>query len=116
LHVTILVPRNLRWLLDFWKIYASLALSGSRDCVVGIATRYELDGPGIESLWGRDFPRPSRPVLGTTQLPIRWVPGLSRGKAAGPWGLPPTASSAEVKESVELYLSSASGPSWPVIG
>jgi hypothetical protein len=30
--------------------------------VVGIATRYELDGPGIEIRWGRDFPyRPDRP-------------------------------------------------------
>jgi hypothetical protein len=25
---------------------------------VGIATDYGLDGPGIESRWGRDFPRP----------------------------------------------------------
>jgi hypothetical protein len=23
-----------------------------------------LDGPGIESMWGRDFPHPSRPTLG----------------------------------------------------
>jgi len=29
--------------------------SGS-GCSVGIATDYELDGPGIESQWGRDFP------------------------------------------------------------
>jgi len=28
---------------------------------------------------GRDIPHPHRPVLGTTQPPIRWVPGLSRG-------------------------------------
>jgi hypothetical protein len=47
--------------------------------VVGIATRYGLDGPGIESQWGRDFPQPSRPVLGPTQPPIQWVPGHSRG-------------------------------------
>ena len=26
-----------------------------RDSVVGIATRYELDGPGIESRWGARF-------------------------------------------------------------
>ena len=26
-----------------------------RDSSVGIATRYGLDGPGIESRWGRDF-------------------------------------------------------------
>ena len=27
----------------------------SRDRVVGIATRYGLDGPGVEFWWGRDF-------------------------------------------------------------
>jgi hypothetical protein len=30
-----------------------------RDSAVGIATRYGLDGPGIESRWGRDFSHPS---------------------------------------------------------
>jgi hypothetical protein len=48
--------------------------------IVGIATGYGLDGPGIESRWDRDFPRLSRPFLGLTQPPIEWVPGLSRGK------------------------------------
>jgi len=28
------------------------------------ATRYELDGPGIESWWGRHFPHPFRTALG----------------------------------------------------
>jgi len=57
-----------------------------QDSSVGIATRYGLDGPGIESRWGRDFPRPSRPALGPTQPPIQWVPGLfPEGKAAGAW-------------------------------
>jgi len=46
--------------------------------VVGIATGYGLDGPGIESRWGRDFPQLSRPGLGLTQPPVQWVPGLSR--------------------------------------
>ena len=54
-----------------------------RDSVVGIATRYGLDGPGIESRWGRDFPHPSRSALGPTQPPVngyRVFPGV---KAAG---------------------------------
>ena len=46
---------------------------------VGIATAYGLDGPGIESRWGRDFPHPPRPALRLTQAPVQWVPGLSRG-------------------------------------
>jgi hypothetical protein len=58
-----------------------------RDNVVGIATRYGLDGPGIESRRGRDFPQPSKPALGPIQCSVKWVPGLfPGGKAAGAWG------------------------------
>jgi hypothetical protein len=53
-----------------------------RDTVVGIATRYELDGPG----WWRDFLDSSRPAPRPTQPPVQWVPGLfSLCKAAGAW-------------------------------
>ena len=50
-----------------------------RDSSVGIATRYGMEGAGIESRWGRDFPHQSRPALGPTQSPIQWVPGLFPG-------------------------------------
>jgi hypothetical protein len=51
-------------------------LGVGRDNSVGIATRYGLDGPGIES----------RPALGPTQRLLQRVPSLSRGgEAAGVW-------------------------------
>jgi hypothetical protein len=52
-----------------------------QDSSVGIATRYGLDGPGIEFGWERDFPHPSRTAVGPTQPPSRWVPSLYRGQS-----------------------------------
>jgi hypothetical protein len=37
--------------------------AGGGGISVGVATSYGLDGPGIESRWGRDFPHPSTPPL-----------------------------------------------------
>ena len=48
---------------------------------IGIATGYGLDGPEIESRWGRDFPHPSRRPCGPPWLPYnryRVVPGVQR--------------------------------------
>jgi hypothetical protein len=78
-------------LINYLYILYRLNLPEGRDSSVGIATRYGLDGPGIESRWGRDFPHPSRQALGPTQPPTQWVPGLFPGdKAAGAWSSPPT--------------------------
>jgi hypothetical protein len=102
------VRQNTEWWLDCVV---------DRDCSFGIATRYWLDGPGIESRWGRDFLHPSRPSMGPTQPPIQWVPGLvPGGKVARPWRWPPATSSAEVKGRAEIYLCFPSGPSWSVLG
>ena len=77
-----------------------------RDSSVGIATRYGLDGPGIESRWGGarfSVPvetgpgaHPASYTMGTGSLP-----GVKR-----PWrGVDhPPPSSAKVKERVELYF------------
>ena len=65
----------------YYKILVNVAacvISGPGS-VVGIATGYGLDGPRIESRWGRDFPHLSRPALGSTKAPVQWVPVLSRG-------------------------------------
>ena len=67
------------FLWNIGKFLSGYAVSRGRDSSVGIAIRYGLEGPGIESRWGRDFPHPSRPALGPTQPPEQLVPGLSRG-------------------------------------
>jgi hypothetical protein len=58
---------------------------GQDDCSVGIATRYVLDGPGIESRWGTiSLTRPGRPWDPPSLLynGYRVFPG---GKAARTW-------------------------------
>ena len=58
---------------------------GGRNSSDGIATRYGLDGPEIESQWERDFPHPSRPALGPTSLLYNGYQVFPGGKAAGAW-------------------------------
>ena len=83
-----------------------------RNSSVGIATRYGLDGPGIESRWGGvTFSAPvqtdpgAHPASYTTGtgsfLGVKW-PG--RGADHPPLSDP------------GLYLYSPSGPQWPVMG
>jgi len=47
--------------------------------LVGIATGYGLDDPGIDSRWGRDFSAPVQTGPGAHPASCTWVPGLSRG-------------------------------------
>ena len=60
------------------EILESLVKTVGCNSSVGIATSYGLDGPAIESRWGRDFPHLSRPALGSSQPSVQWIPGLSR--------------------------------------
>ena len=48
-----------------------LGIQSGLGSTVGIATGYRLDGPGIESRWGRDFPHLSRTALGLTRPPVQ---------------------------------------------
>ena len=64
-----------------------------RDSSVDIVTRHGLDGPRIESRWGRDYPHPSRPALGPTRPSVTSVMGLFPGdKATGTWRWTPLTS------------------------
>ena len=55
--------------------------------VVGIATRYGLDGPGIESRWRSRFSAPVQTGPGSHRASYTMGRGLfPGGKAAGVWG------------------------------
>jgi hypothetical protein len=93
------------------KLQACISLSLGRDSSVGTETRCGLGGPGIESRWGPVFPHPSTTALGHTQSPVQLVQSLFPGGKASGAGVDHSPSNAEVKERVELYLYSPSGPS-----
>jgi hypothetical protein len=82
-----------------------------------VPTRYGLDGPEIEFRWEARFSalvqtgsrtNPASYTVGTGSFP-----GINRPCCGVDHTLP---SSAEVKERVELYLYSPSGPLWAVVG
>ena len=90
---------------------STIQLYAGRDSSVGIATRYGLVCPGIESLWGREFPHPSR------QPPVQRISGLvPRVKWTGRRFDHSSVSSAQLGGTVGLKLYSPSGHSWPVLG
>jgi hypothetical protein len=76
------------------------------DSSVGIVTVYGLDGPTIESRWGRDFPHLSRPALRSTQPPVNGYRVFPRGNVRpGRDADPSPPSNAEVKNRVIPLLS-----------
>jgi hypothetical protein len=68
-----------------------------RDSSVSGATRYGLDGPGIECRWGRDFPNPSRPALHNEYWSMPGVKRPGRGVYH-----PPQSSALVKKRSIPL--------------
>jgi len=87
-----------------------------RDDSVGIATRYELDGPGIESRRRQVLPRLSRTALGPTQPLCKGYGVFPRCKATRARGWPTHLHPApRLFERVELHFYFSSVPSWPVL-
>ena len=102
---------NVNILLFMLVFYLDYTTQGGPGSVVGIPTGDGLDGPGIESRWGRVFPHLSRPALGPTQHLYNGYRVFPGGKERpGRDAAPSPPSSAAVKERVELYLYSPYGP------
>jgi hypothetical protein len=81
------------WPVTGWTILFILVCDFLEDqnSVVGVATRYRLDGPGIKSWWGRNFPShqdwhrgsPNLPIMGTGSFP-----GVKRPESGADHPLP----------------------------
>jgi hypothetical protein len=69
-------------LFSFYRLTGSVFVS--RDSSVDIATLYELDGPGIESRWGRDFRTSPEKSWGPPSFCIMRTGSLLRVKRLGP--------------------------------
>jgi hypothetical protein len=77
---------------------------GVRYSSVNAAILYGLEESKIESHCQRGTLRLSGPDLRHNLPSVKWALGHSEGKAAGARYWPPTASRAEIKKGLELYL------------
>jgi hypothetical protein len=83
----------------------------------GIVTCYGLDSLGIESRWGARFVTPIQTSPGAHPACCAMRTGsISWGKSGQSVALTTHPHLAQVKERVEVYFYSPSGPSWPVLG
>jgi hypothetical protein len=99
----------------FVDVYISLVYSKLYS-LVGMATGYGLDGPGIESRWGVRFFAPVQTGpgahLASYTMSIWFLPEVKR---LGRGIYHPPQSSAEVKAGTELYTYFPFGSSWHVL-
>jgi hypothetical protein len=90
---------------------------GSRDSSAGIATRYGLEGPGIESRWSeifRTYPDRLRGPPSILYNGYRVFPGGKGGRGVMLTTHPP--SSADVKKELSYTSTHPMGPPGPVTG
>jgi hypothetical protein len=88
--------------------------SVGRDSSVGIATRYGMDGPGIESPWRARYSAPVQTGPGFHPASYTMGTGSLTGLKRLERGVEyPNHPAPKLKK--ELYIST-SGPSWPVLG
>ena len=68
-----------RFFSEYFRCPLPLIFPWGQDGIVGRANRCWLECPGLEPRWRQEifsFPYPSRPALGPTQTPLRWIQEL----------------------------------------
>jgi hypothetical protein len=90
------------------RMSESICVFTASTCVYGAQSELELLRLSFNLL--------RQPVLGATQPPVKWISALfPRVKWPGRGVKHEPFFRAEVKERIELYFYSLSGPSWPVL-